>query len=295
MEKELEELVNNRKQLIEVHKKNKFTNGIHNLLTDMYPDTAHFIYELLQNAEDMNATEVYFHLYSDGIDFEHNGTKRDFNISDIDAITNIGNNPQKKDDVTSIGKFGVGFKAVFAYTATPEIHSGQYHFRIRDYFVPEFENVEHISVTDEDGVSWTKFRFPFNNPDKPLKIAYKQVLNGLKELNGDSILFLQNIQLIEYQINDDDIRTVKKEKREDHIYRVTYYNDEKDINYCSDWLCFTKLIEITDEQGNHKSLPIAVAYHLDYNEDRLKYSITPAFKNGKTFISKIEISNILII
>ena len=284
MEKELEELVNNRKQLIEIHKKNKFTNGIHNLLTDMYPDIAHFIYELLQNAEDMNATEVYFHLYSDGIDFEHNGTKRNFNIKDIDAITNIGNNPQKKDDVTCIGKFGVGFKAVFAYTATPEIHSGQYHFRIRDYFVPEFDNVEHISVTDEDGVSWTKFRFPFNNPEKPLKIAYKEVLNGLKELNGDSILFLQNIQLIEYQINDDDIRTVKKEKREDHIYRVTYYNDEKDINYYSDWLCFTKLIEITDEQGNHKSLPIAVAYHLDYNEDRLKYSITPAFKNGKTFI-----------
>lgn len=112
----LEQLIQNRNDLIEAHRKNNFTDGIHALLTDLYPDTAHFIYELLQNAEDMNATTVRFILESGGIDFEHNGTKRSFNIADIDAITNIGHNSQKKDDPTSIGKFGVGFKAVFAYT-----------------------------------------------------------------------------------------------------------------------------------------------------------------------------------
>lgn len=83
---ELEELIQKRKNLIKAHRENDFTDGIHALLTDMYPDTAHFIYELLQNAEDMKATIVRFILDTNGIDFEHNGTKRSFNIEDIDAM-----------------------------------------------------------------------------------------------------------------------------------------------------------------------------------------------------------------
>ena len=41
-------------------------------------------------------------------------------------------------------------------------------------------------------------------------------------------------------------------------------------------------MEISDDKNNLKSLPIAVAYHLVY--DDVKYTITPAFKTGKTFI-----------
>ena len=50
--------------------------------TGFYPDPAHFIYELLQNAEDMEATEVSFKLFPDKLIFEHNGTKRE-NLSGI--------------------------------------------------------------------------------------------------------------------------------------------------------------------------------------------------------------------
>lgn len=189
----LEQLVQNRQDLIEAHRKNNFTDGIHALLTDLYPDTAHFIYELLQNAEDMRATVVRFILYKNSIDFEHNGTKRSFNIADIDAITNIGRNSQKKDDPTSIGKFGVGFKAVFSYTSTPIIHSGDYHFKIKDYFVPEFCDVDKVSTIDNDGTAWTKFSLPFNNPRKAVKDAFDECLDGLKSLDSSAVLFLQNI------------------------------------------------------------------------------------------------------
>ena len=34
--------------------------GLKKLLTELYPDKAHFIYELLQNAEDQDATKVEF-------------------------------------------------------------------------------------------------------------------------------------------------------------------------------------------------------------------------------------------
>jgi len=39
--------------------------------------------------------------------------------------------------LTLIGKFGAGFKSVFAVTKTPQIHSGEYHFKIRDFIIPE--------------------------------------------------------------------------------------------------------------------------------------------------------------
>jgi len=110
--------------------------------TGFYPDPAHFIYELLQNAEDMNASQVTFQLYEDKLIFEHDGTKRDFNIEDIEAITSKGKSP-KANDPTQIGKFGMGFKAVYVYTNTPEIHSGQYHFKIRNVIVPDNENISN--------------------------------------------------------------------------------------------------------------------------------------------------------
>ena len=35
-------------------------SGIREIVEELYPDRAHFIYELLQNAEDAGATEAFF-------------------------------------------------------------------------------------------------------------------------------------------------------------------------------------------------------------------------------------------
>ena len=280
----LEQLIQNRKDLIEAHRKNNFTDGIHALLTDLYPDTAHFIYELLQNAEDMKATVVRFILDKDSIDFEHNGTKRSFNITDIDAITNIGHNSQKKDDPTSIGKFGVGFKAVFAYTATPIIHSGDYHFQINDYFVPEFKGVKKINTKDIYGVSWTKFSFPFNNPKKSVDIAYSECLDGLKALDSNSILFLQNIRKIEYMLPNGNFGYVERIENDNHRVTVVYKKPNELKDHKSSWLRFDRLVEITDDQGNQKRLSIAVAFALEYDEKNKKDKIVPVKGGGRTFI-----------
>lgn len=280
----LKQLIQNRKDLIEAHRKNNFTDGIHALLTDLYPDTAHFIYELLQNAEDMNATVVRFILDTNGIDFEHNGTKRPFNIADIDAITNIGHNSQKKDDLTSIGKFGVGFKAVFAYTATPIIHSGDYHFQIEDYFVPEFQGVQKVCTKDTNGVSWTKFSFPFNNPKKPANIAYEECLEGLKTLDSSAILFLQNIKKIEYMLPSGDFGFVERIAGENHHVTVKYQKPAESNEVSSNWLRFSEMVNITDDQGKQKQLSIAAAFALEYDSRSKEEKIVPVKGGGKTFI-----------
>lgn len=181
-------------KFVEASKNRGAYKGLKKLLTELYPDKAHFIYELLQNAEDQQADEVFFEVQNDKFIFKHNGKKRDFNLEDIDSITNIGNST-KKDDPTSIGKFGVGFKAVYAYTNTPEIHSGKYNFKIIDMLIPEDANVEQTSVTGE-----TEFIFPFDNPSKSPSVAVSEIESTLNALDETAILFLRYIKSIKFKL-----------------------------------------------------------------------------------------------
>ncbi|MGI6458640.1 MAG: sacsin N-terminal ATP-binding-like domain-containing protein [Candidatus Hydrogenedentales bacterium] len=178
MDDAIKAIAQKRRKWVEANKENNFEAGLKRLLADLYPDNAHFIYELLQNAEDARAVEVQFSLHDDRIEFEHDG-KRLFSIDDVDAITSIGFST-KRDDATSIGKFGVGFKAVFAYTETPEIESGEFHFRIRDMVVPDTDGISKGSSSD----GRTRFILPFDNPKKSQEQARSEIEKLLKALRA---------------------------------------------------------------------------------------------------------------
>ena len=57
--------------------------GLMTSVAEKYSESAHFIYELLQNADDARATEVSIILYKDGLVFKHNGTVH-FDVTDVD-------------------------------------------------------------------------------------------------------------------------------------------------------------------------------------------------------------------
>ena len=59
----LQALRQKRLKWVESNRENGFDEGINRLLTELYPDNAHFIYELLQNAEDPEATIVEFEFF----------------------------------------------------------------------------------------------------------------------------------------------------------------------------------------------------------------------------------------
>ena len=153
----------------------------HEIIAGLYSDPSHFIYEILQNADDAGASEVKFNLSSESLEVTHNG-KRLFDFNDVDSITTVGSST-KKDDVNSIGTFGAGFKSVFAITKTPSIHSGDYHFRIIDFIVPE--TVEPLVNKEQ----YTVISLPFNHPDIASEDAYNQISNRLKALESESLLF----------------------------------------------------------------------------------------------------------
>lgn len=191
MSESFDDLRGRRKRYVDSARDNDFEEGLRTLLAELYPDNAHFIYELLQNAEDARASQVEFVLEPDRLVVTHDGA-RPFDLADVEAITSIGKST-KRDDTTQIGKFGVGFKAVFAYTNNPEVHSGRQSFVIRDLFVPE-------KLVTEAPEGRTMFVFPFDRPEKPAGEAYEEIRRGLQELAGTSVLFLTNVRSIRYAI-----------------------------------------------------------------------------------------------
>ena len=255
MVNDLENLRKDRLDWVNSTKKNNFDVGINRLLTELYPDNAHFIYELLQNAEDPEATQVCFNLTDSAVEFKHNG-KRLFTLKDIESITSIGNST-KRDDETSIGKFGVGFKAVFAYTNTPEIHSGDFHFRIHDLVVPETKGISKLAIDDQT----TRFIFPFDNPKKSANTSVTETEKGLRTLGDNTLLFLSHIRKIDYTLPRGETGYLQRNDHENGRIEIRSQHPG-DIETISYWLHFQKVVEVIDEDGKSKSCNIAIAYSL---------------------------------
>ena len=72
----IEKLATENKSMADALENKRFA-GMKRILADFYPDNAHFIYELLQNAEDTYATKITFELKNDRLIYKHNG-KRTF-------------------------------------------------------------------------------------------------------------------------------------------------------------------------------------------------------------------------
>ena len=104
------------------------------LLAGHYSDSNHFVYELLQNAEDENATKVVIEYYPDKLIFYHNGDP--FDEGDVIGVSSMLMGTKDKSSGQTIGRFGMGFKSVFKYTYQPEIYSDNEAFRIESYLLP---------------------------------------------------------------------------------------------------------------------------------------------------------------
>ena len=173
-------------------KKRGMYKGFKDTLTKLYTKSGHFVFELIQNAEDCDAEEIIFELKKDKLIFKHDGKKL-FTLANVDAITNVGNST-KNEEGNSIGKFGVGFKSVFEYTNTPEVHSGEYHFIIKDMYIPHpIENVDYCSNTI--------FILPFDISGKPKEECFNEIGETLRNLNPETLLFLSHIKKIVCKID----------------------------------------------------------------------------------------------
>ncbi|MGI6458637.1 MAG: sacsin N-terminal ATP-binding-like domain-containing protein [Candidatus Hydrogenedentales bacterium] len=196
----------------------------------MYSDLTHFVYELLQNADDYGATEILFKLTDTQVTIEHNGSP--FTEENVRAITSFGESTSR-DDMLKTGRFGVGFKSVFAFTATPIIISGNEHFMIHDlYRVSEYPYPSDL-VHDR-----TRIVLPFNHDtEKPDYVeelmsaqeAYERISARLTGLNMHTLLFTRNIREIRWEIDGASGHYLREDKPSVDS-RETTITDGRDLN-----------------------------------------------------------------
>jgi hypothetical protein len=151
------------------------------LLGQLYSERTHFLFELIQNAEDAGATSLEFKLFEDRLELRHDG--RPFTEADVRGVCGVGKGSKP---LTAIGQFGIGFKSVYAYTSTPRVYSGDEHFGIERYVRP-------FAVDPVAGLTGTLFVFPFDLSTLPAVTAVREIGAALNALQPRILLFLSHV------------------------------------------------------------------------------------------------------
>jgi len=240
----------------------------------MYSDRSHFIYELLQNAEDALRRRHYddpqntlpnnirFTLFEDRLEFRHFG--KPFTEDDVKGISDVLKGT-KSGDITQIGKFGIGFKSVYAFTSTPEIHSGEEHFIIERYIRPKAtEPCPHM----EEGE--TLFIFPFNHPELSREKALNLISDKMRQLGPSVLLFLNHISEIEWSLNPsgETGQYVKETKKRGEAREVVVIGQNNDDEQSETWLLFDRPVAVPDNyEGYLKSVPVEIGFQLAQKDE----------------------------
>ena len=244
-------LIGIRQKWVQSSKENNF--DFDSILPGIYNDPSHFIYEILQNAEDAGAKEISFSLFDDRLEIVHDG--KDFNFKDLNGITGIGIST-KKDKINAIGKFGIGFKSVFAVTKTPIIHSGSYHFKIEDFVIP--------SSIASNGIKKTQIILPFNHPSRTKEEVFKIVSRKVESIGLKTLLFLKNIEEIKWHTPEKSGHYYKESKgvnNFENVHRISIISKIEQEEYFEEFLVIQKPIKI-----DSSTLKVEVAYRVEKDD-----------------------------
>jgi hypothetical protein len=208
------------------------------LLEDRYDKRTHFIYEVLQNAEDAlrrrtgwtGSRTVTFSLTKDALYISHFGAP--FTEDDVRGVCGIDASTK---DVTSIGRFGIGFKSVYAFTRGPEIHSGEESFAITDYVIPQA-----VAPARRDPEE-TLIVLPLRDDDPR---AFEEIAGGLRFLGAESLLFLKHISEVVWSVEGEDCGSYLREGGGDTFMReITLYTKGPSSADTQQYLLFSCNVE----------------------------------------------------
>ncbi len=193
--------------------KSDYDNALKILSEQLYSKDIHFIFELIQNAEDNHyredvVPELSFELLS------HDPTNTPgcngclviknnevgFNINNIKAISSIGKSTKaNQKDAGYIGEKGIGFKSVFVVSPAPHILSNGFKIKfLKDdpktglgYIVPYWlEN----DLTDFVSDNYTTLLLPLQDKQGSETRMIDKVQNELSKLSAELVLFLRKLK-----------------------------------------------------------------------------------------------------
>ena len=155
-------------------------------------DPLRFVRELIQNADDCQYPEGVcptFHLTVKGNTITTSYNECGFQKKNVRSITAIGESTKKQlqSDDSEIGEKGIGFKAVFAVADSVDIHSNEFHFRLK----AETPTIPDKIASIGDDLTGTKMvfslreRLPIAFATNTDVLALCLCLRKLKDINID--------------------------------------------------------------------------------------------------------------
>ena len=202
--------------------KDSLINSIQALARDLYSKDTHFIFELLQNAEDNTYEAVEPSLSFRLEKFDPTGTQGSdgvlivqnneigFSSDNVDAICAVGKTTKSK-ILGYIGEKGIGFKSVFRITSNPHIFSNGYCFCLPEhdeetglgYIVPQWV----VRVPEGIDSSHTTIILPLDKDG----FGYSEIEKMLRDIEPETILFLSKIKEIKVETDTGDALTILKD------------------------------------------------------------------------------------
>lgn len=280
-------------------------------IIQLYTDKSHFVYELLQNAEDAGASRIKFEQYLDRLVVLHDG--HPFSMDNLQGLCDIGKS-DKTDDLNQIGEFGVGFKSVFGICETVRLYShpnksdqeaGYHQFAVE---IKDFTHPVDIDDQEVDLGYTTKFVFPysvgftfsgFTTVDKMNEVLAKRLQN----LGITTLLFMKNLQSIDYKIDLPKLKTsgsylLDKVQINNHCSLVSAIGETgtKKENEEISYLVFSRAVTgiqagrtidiafavTVDEKGEYNFTPSKSPYILVYfpteTESKLKFIVQGPYR-----------------
>lgn len=255
-------------------------------IIQLYTDKSHFVYELLQNAEDVGASKIKFLQYTDRLIVLHDG--HPFSLENLQGLCDIGKS-DKINDLNQIGEFGVGFKSVFgicekvqlySHPTTKDLEGGYSQFAVE---IKDFTHPVDIVDQDVDPGYTTKFVFPYSvgftfSGFKTIEKLNEVLSKRLQNLGITTLLFMKNLQAIDYQImlpelNTSGLYLLDKTVINDHCALVAAMGEtehkkgkEESISY----LVFSRPVK-----GIQAGRTIDIAFSLSVEENG-KYNFKPS-------------------
>ncbi|MGW0702261.1 sacsin N-terminal ATP-binding-like domain-containing protein [Streptomyces sp. NPDC002867] len=153
----------------------------------MSTDRLQGLSEVVQNAEDLGATEVRIQVCKKTLLLAHNG--RPVFLTDVLPLS-MPWVTSKAEDEEATGRFGIGLMTLFCFSPTIEVYSGHYRLRIGESGV----GLAPVRVLPPEfgGDGWTVFRVPLT--EEPLTAT--DVDDWLASWGHEALLFLRHVAAV---------------------------------------------------------------------------------------------------
>lgn len=253
-------------------------NALELLSKDLYEDDTHFIYELLQNAQDNYYEEgvspsIKFELFdkdptetpgSEGCLCVYNN-EVGFSEENIFSICSVSQSTKKAKKAEGfVGEKGIGFKSIFKVTENPKIYSNGFQFELKErdeklngigYIIPYWiDNIPEFVDKDITAIFL------------PLKKGkYQKVFDDLSKFKPTTFLFLDKIDKLEISLNGQNSKFIKKRRGADLLIEVLVNGE---VLAVEKYKFFQKKVRVPDSINEEKrvgvtSRTLSVAFPLD--------------------------------